>query len=172
MNEMSRRDHAAMASNFAALPLGEQLILWGLRMWVKAYTQGENIQDTLRNGFKLAGAPAAHPALDAMMTVFSTVGRGAMDIRCPQCTDISADEHRILGAIAACQSTLDSHAGDAFLDCWMPPTALRVVREPIHQLAMALREARLMVRPRPWALHAPRTEEVCEVDVEPTATVH
>ena len=61
-------------------PFGEQLFLWGIRMWVRAYNDHANIHSILHNGFKLAGVPDALGALDAMMDIFATAGRGA---RCP-----------------------------------------------------------------------------------------
>ena len=153
MNEMSRRDHAAIAANFATLLFGEQLILWGVRMWVRAFTQDANIQSVLRNGFKLANAADAHPALDAMMTIFSSAGYGTMDIRCPQCTEISPDEHRILAALAAWQREPESRDGEAYLRCWLPTAGLRLVREPMQHLAITLAGVGLMIRPRPWVLN-------------------
>ena len=59
MTRFSSTDHAAMAVALSDLPFGEQLLLWGIRMWVRSYNEGANIHNILHNGFKLAGVPTA-----------------------------------------------------------------------------------------------------------------
>ena len=152
MTRISSPDHAAMAMALSDLPFGEQLFLWGIRMWVRAYNQSANIHDILHKGFQLAGIPTALNALDAMMSIFATSGRGVMDIRCPQCTEVSLDEHRIMGAIAVLQHAGQPSEGDAYLSCWIPSAGLRVLRGPTYQLADIMKHGGLMIRVRPWAL--------------------
>ena len=43
MTRFSSTDHAAMAMALSDLPFGEQLLLWGIRMWVRSYNKGANI---------------------------------------------------------------------------------------------------------------------------------
>ena len=80
-------------STFIELPFGEQLMLWAMRLWMRGLRDGTPDQAILRTGFKLAGVPDAHPALDGLMTIITTAATDTIDIRCPQCADISADEH-------------------------------------------------------------------------------
>ena len=160
MTRISSTDHAAMAMALSDLPFGEQLFLWGIRMWVRSYNEGANIHNILHNGFKLAGVPTALGALDAMMGIFATSGHGSIDIRCPQCTEVSLDEHRIMGAIAVLQQTDQPSDGDAYLSCWVPPAALRFLRGPASQLADIMRHGRLMIRTRPWVLNLHNNHEM------------
>ena len=148
------------------LPFGEQLFLWGIRMWVRAHNKGTNIHNILQNGFKLAGVPTALSALDTMMWIFTTSGRGVMDIRCPQCTEISLDEHRLMGAIAVLQLTEKVSDSDAYLTFWMPSTALRILRGPTSQLADAMKKSGLIIRARPWARNSLSKHEM-DVSVFP-----
>ena len=143
---------SAMPSVYSDLPFGEQLVLWALRMWSKAFTQDANISHILREGFRLAGVPDAFGFLDSIMYVFATVGRGVLDIRCPACSEISIDEHRILGAIAVYQYGDPRINSDPYLRYWLRPTALRIIQEPTIKLANALKKGNLIIRPRPWTL--------------------
>ena len=151
MTRISSTNQAVMAIALSDLPFGEQLFLWGIRMWVRAHNNGTNIHNILHNGFKLAGVPTALGALDAMMGIFATSGRGVMDIRCPNCTEVSLDEHRIMGAIAVLQHTDQTSDSDAYLSCWIPPAALRILRGPTSQLTDIMKQGGLMIRARPWA---------------------
>ena len=151
MTRISSTDHAAMAMALSDFPFGEQLFLWGIRMWVRSYNEGANIHNILHNGFKLAGVPTALGALDAMMGIFATSGHGIIDIRCPKCTEVSLDEHRIMGAIAVLQHTDQPSDGDAYLLCWLPSAALRIACGPASQLADIMKQGGLMIRARPWA---------------------
>jgi hypothetical protein len=151
MTRLSSTDHAAMAMALSDFTFGEQLFLWGIRMWVRSYNEGTNIHNILHNGFKLAGVPTALGALDAMMGIFTTSGQGIIDIRCPKCTEVSLDEHRIMGAIAVLQHTDQPSDGKAYLSWWLPSAALRIVRGPSSQLADIMKQGGLMIRARPWA---------------------
>ena len=101
MVNINQQDHASLAAVYSELPFGEQLVLWGIRMWVRAFNQGDNNHSVLQKGFSLAGVAEAYGALDAIMDVLSQSGQGVVDIRCPCCSEISFDEHRIIGALAA-----------------------------------------------------------------------
>ena len=160
MTRISSPDPATMSMALSDLPFGEQLFLWGIRMWARAYNHDANIHNILNNGFKLAGVPTALGALDAMMNIFATSGHGVMDIRCPNCTEVSLDEHRIMGAIAVLQQTDQPSDGDAYLSCWVPPAALRILRGPTSQLADIMKHGRLMIRTRPWALNLHNNHEM------------
>ena len=157
---------------FRDLPFGEQLMLWGVRLWVQALRDEGNVHDLLCRGFRLAGAPGAHPALDDLLTIIATTARGNVDIRCPRCRDISVDEHRLMGAVAAWQYQAGAVVADTFLDAWLPPAGLRMARAPASDLAAALRGAGLMIRPRRWVHHAPVHDGPPADPADPPATLH
>ena len=172
VNEMKSTERIKIPAEFADIPFGEQLILWAVRIWVQALQKEANAQSVLRTGFSHVGAPEAHPALDDLMTIISNSAQCSIDIRCPKCPSISPDEQKLLGAIAAWQHGRHPSFADSFLCAWIPPSALRIARTPVSQLATALQDVGLTIRSRkPIKLEAVR--EISE-DIEEgrTVTVH
>ena len=141
-----------LPTEFSDLPLGEQIVLWGFRMWAKAYNQNTNISYLLQEGFRLAGISEAFTYLNSLMHIFASSGKGSIDIHYPNCSNISIDEHRILGAIAAYQNDKDFNNCDPYLSFWLSPAALRMSRAPMLQLANTLKKKGLLFVPRPWSL--------------------
>ena len=139
-----------MSSVYSDLPFGEQLVLWGVRMWTKAFNQGSNSNDIIQKGFRLAGVPESYISLDTIMHIIATSGEGIIDIRCTGCSSISIDEHRIIGAFAAYQSSENHTNGDEYLSLWLPPASLRIARGSAFKLANSFYDGGLMLRPRPW----------------------
>ncbi len=148
----TNKHHFSMPSVYSELPFGEQLVLWAIRMWAKALNEDANISDVLRQGFRLAGVQDAFGFLDSIMYVLATAGNGVIDVRCPGCSEISADEQHIMGAIAVYQYDTGVTHSDPYLCFWLPPTALRIVREPTMKLAKALKKGGLVLRSRSWIL--------------------
>lgn len=134
---------------FTELPFSEKLLLWGMRQWKQAYVEGQNGHDFIRTGFKLAGISAAHPALDDVMSVLVSRDCHLVDIRAPQCPDISYGEHRLLGAIAAWQQGACARKVDLYLACWLPMAMLKIIHHPLCRLADVLSNVGLYVRVRP-----------------------
>lgn len=159
-------------AEFSDIPFGEKLILWAVRFWVQSLKQEANTQEILRTGFQHAGAPRAHPALDDLMTVIATSAECSVDVRCPKCPSISADEQRLMGAIAAWQHDVDPSAADAFLSAWLPSAALRIARTPTAQLAQSLKCAGLVIRRRSRVAHTAPKHVPHENDVSRAVTVH
>jgi hypothetical protein len=106
----------------------------------------------LRLAYSNIGIPNAHKELDAMMGIITTAGYGTLEVRCPGCVKISADEMRLMAAIAAWQHGSNEHDGDIYLECWARPATLRILRPPARLLAKALKEGGLSIRTRPWSL--------------------
>ncbi|HBC06915.1 MAG TPA: hypothetical protein DC046_04945 [Rhodospirillaceae bacterium] len=140
----------AEPSTFIELPFGEQLMLWAMRLWMRGLRDGTSDQTILGTGFKLAGVPAAHPALDGLMTVITTAATAPIDIRCPHCPDISDDEHLLMDVVAGLQSP--GRGGSTLFACRLPPAARRSGMELAGRLATVFSGAGLMIRPRGPAL--------------------
>ncbi len=136
----------AAPSTFIELPFGEQLMLWAVRLWMRGLRDGMHDQTILRTGFKLAGVPAAHAPLDGLMTVLTTAATDTIDIRCPHCADISADEHLLMDVIAGLQAP--GRGGSTLFACRLPPTARRTGMELAGHLAAVFSGAGLVIRPR------------------------
>ncbi|MAN79963.1 MAG: hypothetical protein CMM77_00685 [Rhodospirillaceae bacterium] len=136
----------AAPSTFLDLPFGEQLMLWGIRLWMRGFHDASPDQTILRTGFKLAGVPDAHSVLDGLMTVITTAATDTIDIRCPDCPDISVDEHLLMDVIAGLQSP--GSGGSTLFACRLPPTARRAGMELAGHLAALFSGAGLWIRPR------------------------
>ena len=152
MNKLESLNQAKPEDIFLELLFGEQIFLWGIRVWVSSYRNDLNVQDLLRSAYTNTGAPSAHTELDTMMEIITAFGYGVMDVRCPHCLKISADEIRLMAAIAAWQHGSSQHDGDVYLECWAKPATLRILRPTAQLLAKTLKEGGLLIRPRPWSL--------------------
>lgn len=95
--------HQDLASSFDRLPLGGQISLWAVRLWVSAESASPELHRTVRTGFLLIGLPHAYEALNAFLTI-ATHGDRSVFCAC-RCNDpsISTDERRFLGCLAAQQ---------------------------------------------------------------------
>ncbi len=152
MRKLERTPHAKPEDVFLELLFGEQILLWGIRIWVCSYKNNSNAQNILRLAYTNVGIPRAHTELDAMMGIITAAGYGILDVRCPSCVKISADEMRLMAAIGALQHGISQHDGDIYLECWAKPATLRMLRTPARLLAKALKKGGLSIRPRPWSL--------------------
>ena len=149
MTYLDNHIELSVNSKLSDLPFAEQFLLWGIRMWAFAFNQGVNNYEILHKGFGLAGVADAHEPLDYIMTIFSTSGRGTININCPKCNRITIDEHRIMGAVAAWQKECDPSIGNTYIHSWLPLTALRVIQRPACQLAKTLKQGNFIIRLRP-----------------------
>lgn len=175
---MSRlADEAYLKESFRALNHPEQLALWAIRMWVRAYrTEDREAAEAIRHGLILSDvSDGTEAALDHFMTVLAVSTQVSIDIRCPNCKSVSQDEHRLMGALAAMQQTgrhdpaVLPMAPDQYLSVWLPPSAIRLSRTPLQALAHAFIDAELRLRPRPWIL---QTTAAGKAIGSQTATVH
>ena len=153
MNKLERTPHAKLGDAFLELSFGEQLFLWGIRIWVSGYRNDANAQDMLCLAYTHAGVPKAHAKLNAMMEMITTAGFGVMDVRCPSCIKVSDDELLLMSAIAAWQHGSSPHDGDIYLECWVKPATLRVLRPIARTLATVLRDGGVLFQRRPWSLN-------------------
>lgn len=159
-------------AEFSDLPFGEQLLLWGVRLWVRALKDEANAHDALNHGFKLAGAPGAHLALNGLMTVIATMASGNIDIRCSHCKEISEDEHLLMGAIAARQFGRSDREAGAFISHWFSDGYLPHTFNPTAALASDLKKAGLWVRQRCLTEQSSVPDNNQNDNTEISATLH
>ena len=153
MNKPERTPHAKPGVVFLELSFGEQIFLWGIRIWVSGYKNDTNVQDTLRLAYTHAGVPKAYTELNALMEMITIAAFGVMDVRCPSCRKVSDDELLLMSAIAAWQHGSSPYDGDIYLGYWAKPSTLRILRPIARTLATVLREGGILIRPRPWSLN-------------------
>lgn len=140
---------------FSELPFSEKLLLWGMRVWLRAYHRNENPHHFLRNGFKLAGASSVYPALDHIMSVLTGTDNDRHLVDFIHRSDVAVSEQRLLGAVAALQYETNLEKVDMFLGFWLPLSTIHLLRRPIMQLAESLKTCGLYVRPRNIAARTP-----------------
>ena len=116
MNKTDQMAPAKPEDKFTELSFGEQILLWGVRIWVSGHKNSSNIQKLLRSAYSYAGVPKAHASLHTMMGMITTAGYGVMEVRCPSCSKISDDEHRLMAAISAWQHGSGQCDGDIYLE--------------------------------------------------------
>ena len=172
MNNLSNNIKISANSKLSELPFADQFLLWGIRMWTQAFNQGVNNYKILNKGFGLAGVEGAHEPLDYIMTIFATSGQGIININCPKCANITIDEHKLMGAVAAWQRENDPSIGDIYIRSWLPLTALRVMRQPSLQLARMLQQGNLIIRLRPWICDLPFENEISPPNYNQNWSVH
>ena len=172
MINTKQQDHASFATVYSELPFAEQLVLWGIRMWVRAFNHGGNNHSVLKKGFSLAGVAEAYGALDAVMYILSRLGQGVIDIKCPCCSEITFDEHRIIGAVAACQHHENTSSRDAYLTRWLPPPASQMGYLHVFELANVLKKGGLILNLRVWVRDLPVEFEHRGVEITNSQLVH
>jgi hypothetical protein len=135
-------------NKFSVLPFSEKLILWGIRTWVLSHKGQVGGHEMLQQGFKLAGVPDAHAALNDFMSVLACSAKTTIDIRCMKCDEVSVDEQRLLGVVANFQIGGNKDSGKHWLSIWLPPSATRIITQSAECLANALAHAELKIRLR------------------------
>lgn len=148
--EAGERPHDA-GIQVTELDFPAQFLLWGMRMWLKAWREqgaGPTPVNAFRGiageGFLRAGVPQA---LDFVDDIFQAIAAGALrqvDLRCPPCAYVSADEALLLGAVAASQRKQHGIAWAA-LGALLPPAAARGALPSLISLAVTLQGARLVL---------------------------
>jgi hypothetical protein len=98
-----RPPHQTSPSGFSCLPLGGQISLWAVRLWVNAESASPELHRTVRTGFLLIGLPRAYEALNAFLTLVTHGDRSVFcTCRCNE-PSVSSDERRFLACLAALQ---------------------------------------------------------------------
>jgi hypothetical protein len=136
----------------AELDFPAQFALWGMRAWLAAWRQDGNAQPAPQRGatyraqagegFLRAGVPQAMDFIDDIFQAIAAVAIRQIDLRCPPCGYVSADEALLLGAIAASQRKQHAVAWSA-LGFLLPPAAARAALPSLISLAVTLRDAEM-----------------------------
>ncbi|MEQ8603202.1 MAG: hypothetical protein RIB45_07760 [Marivibrio sp.] len=132
----------------------EQFLLWSLRTWVRGFDDQPWKLAEMREGFAAINAGEAGDHLDQAMTLFAGGAEGRVDINCPRCPSVTADEHNLVLAIALIQRGWEASATRLLSD-WLPPAALRLCQPHFVHVAFALDDAGYRAPVRERAVRAP-----------------
>jgi hypothetical protein len=120
-----------------ALETAEMLGLATLRMWAAPHRQPGKQHPDWRDGPKAARLDEdAAEAFDVLMRLVVATGHRMLDVRCPSCPGLGADEVAFLEMLRAAQT--HPAAADAGLAGWLPAASVRAARPFLAQFAAAM----------------------------------
>lgn len=129
----------------AGLTPGELFPLSALRLWAAPHRQPQATHPDWREGFVLADIDdRAAAAFDAFMGTVLTAATAALDVRCPRCARLGADEAILLLATGHLQRRHPLQA-TLLLGRWMAPAAVRIGIGHLGAFARAAADADLWV---------------------------
>jgi hypothetical protein len=94
----------AFPDEAAGLETAECVLLLAIRWWVEDYRAGADPIPRLCEALDNADAPDAAFSIDGLMTTLARLARRPVDIHCPRCPALSADEKQLLHAAGLAQA--------------------------------------------------------------------
>ncbi|HEY0283055.1 MAG TPA: hypothetical protein VGC27_10580 [Rhizomicrobium sp.] len=129
------------------LNTAELLLTATLRLYVLAQRGAEGECPDWRNGMLTTGVrPCAVVAFDVLVKTILGQTQQALDVRCPLCPKLGADEGRFLQMTSLLQQQRFG-AAHAILGQWLPPLAQAAMMSPAVHVAFACASRGLRV---PW----------------------
>jgi hypothetical protein len=120
-----------------ALVAAELLGLATLRMWAAPHRRPQQVHPDWRDGPRAAWLEEdAAEAFDTLMRLVVATGHRVLDVRCPPCPGLGADEVAFLAMLHGAQA--HPAGGDGMLGAWLPPGAVRAARPFLAQFAAAM----------------------------------
>jgi hypothetical protein len=135
-------EHSDPRIDTAELAPGAWLVLWGLRYRAALLQARVPADDRFFDAFAANGVLTAARALDALVVALGAAALRPLDLRCPACPNLSADEALLLeacadgahfGAAAARRLTVEI----------LPPAASRIAAHFAASAGAALEAAKL-----------------------------
>lgn len=133
----------AAETPLAELRTAELFVTTTLRLWVLPHTKPEGDHPEWWQGFLRLGVDAGGMAgFDTLLRLVATSARRTLDVRCPRCAKLGADEAWLLQMLSLLQRGQEAQAM-AILADWLPPAGARIALAPAESLAAALTQAGL-----------------------------
>lgn len=130
-----RRDH---------LPFPGQLLIWSWRILGRAYPDFGNFAERVTRAYEVVGAPAAFPALYALVVMASSHSRpgssGGGSMPCPNVLALTKTESRLLACMRHLQRGNDRLGQQALAQViadWRLPLALHYARVYAAEMAVS-----------------------------------
>lgn len=130
----------------SALEPASWLVLWSLRYWAVCYRQEKAAGPMLNDLFSRNQIADAVYPLNGLMQISAMTTKRSLDVRCPCCPKISADEHLMLRAVRESQRG-DVEAVRTILRDWLPESAARMASHMVSGLAEILAGAGFRLKP-------------------------
>ncbi|MDO9714243.1 hypothetical protein [Paracraurococcus lichenis] len=131
-----------------ALDPAETLLLHGLRGWLADLRQSRDPLPRLGGSMAAAGIPPAAASLDMLMRVLARTARRPVQIGCPQCPRLTADEQRLLHAARLAQGGETGLAAEVLQDGFLSGIGAGFALGPLQGLGALFLAAGLALRPR------------------------
>lgn len=149
------------SSKFTELCFSEQLLVWAMRVWDRTSNPSENLHHILRDGLAKAGVPNAYIPLDSTMTILQessliTRQTGCPDGDCKNFEYLWALEKLLLIAIAELQLSKHWERSNNPLRPYIRPTGMRLIAQPIDQLAATLLNSNILIPLKEWDIQLDR----------------
>ena len=132
----------------AELDRSECVLLIALRCWVEAYRTSEDPIPRLTQGLDIAGAPDAAHSIDALMRTVARTARRPLDIHCPFCPGVSADEAQLLHTVSLIQAGEKAQAERMLCRELLSSNGASFALGPLEGLGEVFASARMTLRRR------------------------
>ena len=129
---------------FHQLSFAEQLTLWSVRMWLRAYCRRSEMFATVHEAFELLGIADAGRAFDDGMAILAIGTHQDLIFLNVDSQYISQDEVDFLEVLAAFQKK-DADRARAQLHVWMPVSSCRVACAAFKKFAIQLANCGLLI---------------------------
>jgi hypothetical protein len=144
----------------------ESLLLLSIRWWVAAIRHDEEPTLRLELGLGPAGLRTAVASVHAMMTGIARTARRPLDVYCPRCPTLSADEAQLLDAASLAQAGEREQAYQALALVLLSARGAEFVLEPLAGLGTLFAAAGRLLHRRRTPLARP------EPAAPPAALLH
>jgi len=136
----------------------EAVLLLAIRWWVAAVRRDEDPATYLELGLARAGVLEAAPHVEAMMRAIAHSARRQVEVHCPRCPTLSADEAQLLEAVSLTQAGENERAEQALALVLRSAPGADFVLEPLEAISALFAAAgRLLRRRAPSAPILPET---------------
>lgn len=146
----------------------ESVLLLAVRWWVADYREGNDPLPRLCEAMRIAGPYDAAFSVDSLMGVMARTARQVIDIHCPRCPNLSADEQQLLYAASLVQLGRGAMAERALRTALLSAAGAEFALGPLKGLGALFAEARLLFGRR----QRPSSGKVVRVPSAQSCSIH
>jgi len=129
----------------AALPDVERFVVWAARVWIDAHCRGAIPCPRLQNMFRHMRLQNSLGPFYALFSLIVSEATRELDVRCPECRKLGADEKALLTLFAALQQGALSVA-EIILEDWLPSAVAARAAYPARLVANGLADGGLLLQ--------------------------